>query len=315
MYKVSLIIPVYNVECYIQSALLSALSQTFLSVEYILIDDCGQDNSMALVQKTLSEHPRKKDVFIYKHNKNLGLSAARNTGLKKAHGEYVYFMDSDDEITEDCIEKLYQAISDSDADWAMGNIELQGVSSRHIRTMCERQLNDEEILLSFLKKEWLEAAWNKLLRRTFLIENELTFVSGLLHEDILWAYHLAKASKRMIIISEKSYVYKIREGSITSSKVKKRVDSFITILGELYLDYNTVPFKKEFSAFFSSLQFVASLLITSSGMPFIEKKSLYNNVNAWTLPSTGLQSRFLKLPYGIFQLSLALPYKIYKEFR
>lgn len=221
MYQVSLIIPVYNVENYIQNSLLSALSQTFTSIEYILIDDCGQDNSMNIVQKILSNHSRRQDVFIYKHHANLGLSVARNTGLEKAHGEYVYFMDSDDEITKDCIEKLYQSICDSKADWVMGNIELKGASSRHIKIIPERQLEGDEILLSYLRKEWLEAACNKLLRRTFLVENELTFTSGLLHEDILWAYCLAKMSKKIKIISEKSYIYKIHEGSITSSKVKK----------------------------------------------------------------------------------------------
>lgn len=120
MYKVSLIIPVYNVEDYISESLYSALKQTFSSIEYIIIDDCGGDNSMSVVAKILQNHCRTQDVFIYRHDKNLGLSAARNTGLEKAHGEYVYFMDSDDEITEDCIEKLYQAIRDSDADWVMG---------------------------------------------------------------------------------------------------------------------------------------------------------------------------------------------------
>lgn len=94
----------------------------------------------------------------------------------------------------------------------------------------EQQIEGEEILSSYLKQEWLEAACNKLLRRTFLIENGLIFVSGLLHEDVLWAYHLAKVSKRVRFIQDKGYIYKVREGSITSSKVKKRVDSFILIL-------------------------------------------------------------------------------------
>ena len=315
MYKVSLIIPVYNVEDYISESLYSALKQTFSSIEYIIIDDCGGDNSMSVVAKILQNHCRTQDVFIYRHDKNLGLSAARNTGLEKAHGEYVYFMDSDDEITEDCIEKLYQAIRDSDADWVMGNIELQGASSQHIKKVQEQQIEGEEILSSYLKQEWLEAACNKLLRRTFLIENGLIFVSGLLHEDVLWAYHLAKVSKRVRFIQDKGYIYKVREGSITSSKVKKRVDSFILILRELYPDYAITPFKKDFSAFFSSLQFVASLRIVSSAMPYIETKTLYNSVNAWVMPRVGLKSRLLGLPFGVFRFLLTLPYKMYKKLR
>ena len=247
---VSIIIPLYNVENYVIDSLKSAFAQTYSDIDFLLVDDCSTDHTMQIVEEYVLNHPRREAVRIIHHDKNLGLSAARNTGLEKACGEYVYFMDSDDEITEDCIENLYQAISDSGADWVMGNIELQGASSQHIKKVLERQIEGEEIFLSYLNQEWLEAACNKLLRRTFLIENELTFVSGLLHEDVLWSYHLAKVSKKVKFIQNKGYIYKVREGSITSTKVKKRVESFAFILSKLYPDYSVTPFKKEFSVFF-----------------------------------------------------------------
>lgn len=312
---VSIIIPLYNVENYVIDSLKSAFAQTYSDIDFLLVDDCSTDHTMQIVEGYVLNHPRREAVRIIHHDKNLGLSAARNTGLEKACGEYVYFMDSDDEITEDCIENLYQAISDSGADWVMGNIELQGASSQHIKKVLERQIEGEEIFLSYLNQEWLEAACNKLLRRTFLIENELTFVSGLLHEDVLWSYHLAKVSKKVKFIQNKGYIYKVREGSITSTKVKKRVESFAFILSKLYPDYSVTPFKKEFSAFFSSLQFVASLLIISSAVPGMEKKVLYDSINAWAMPRVGLKSRLLGLPFGVFQLLLALPYKMYKKLR
>lgn len=312
---VSIIIPLYNVENYVIDSLKSAFAQTYSDIDFLLVDDCSTDHTMQIVEEYVLNHPRREAVRIIHHDKNLGLSAARNTGLEKACGEYVYFMDSDDEITEDCIENLYQAISDSGADWVMGNIELQGASSQHIKKVLERQIEGEEIFLSYLNQEWLEAACNKLLRRTFLIENELTFVSGLLHEDVLWSYHLAKVSKKVKFIQNKGYIYKVREGSITSTKVKKRVESFAFILSKLYPDYSVTPFKKEFSVFFSSLQFVASLLIISSAVPGMEKKVLYDSINAWAMPRVGLKSRLLGLPFGVFQLLLALPYKMYKKLR
>ena len=312
---VSIIIPLYNVENYVIDSLKSAFAQSYSDVDFLLVDDCSTDHTMQIVEEYVLNHPRREAVRIIHHDKNLGLSAARNTGLEQAYGEYVYFMDSDDEITEDCIENLYQAISDSGADWVMGNIELQGASSQHIKKVLERQIEGEEIFLSYLNQEWLEAACNKLLRRTFLIENELTFVSGLLHEDVLWSYHLAKVSKKVKFIQNKGYIYKVREGSITSTKVKKRVESFAFILSELYPYYSVTPFKKEFSAFFSSLQFVASLLIISSAVPGMEKKALYDSINVWAMPRVGLKSRLLGLPFGVFQLLLALPYKMYKKLR
>jgi hypothetical protein len=122
-------------------------------------------------------------------------------------------------------------------------------------------------------------------------------------------------SKKVKFIQNKGYIYKVREGSITSTKVKKRVESFAFILSKLYPDYSVTPFKKEFSVFFSSLQFVASLLIISSAVPGMEKKVLYDSINAWAMPRVGLKSRLLGLPFGVFQLLLALPYKMYKKLR
>ena len=133
MYSVSLIIPVYNVAEYIQTSFYSALNQTFQSIEYIIIDDCGTDNSMNILYDILDAHPRRSDVRIYHHDENRGLSAARNTGLKKATGEYVYFMDSDDEIVADCIEMHYKSIQRSNADFTVANIRLIGARSVHIK--------------------------------------------------------------------------------------------------------------------------------------------------------------------------------------
>ena len=119
---VSIIIPLYNVENYVIDSLKSAFAQSYSDVDFLLVDDCSTDHTMQIVEEYVLNHPRREAVRIIHHDKNLGLSAARNTGLEQAYGEYVYFMDSDDEITEDCIENLYQAISDSGADWVMGNI-------------------------------------------------------------------------------------------------------------------------------------------------------------------------------------------------
>jgi glycosyltransferase involved in cell wall biosynthesis len=107
MYKVTLSMPVYNVEKYMERALLSALNQTFESIEYLIVDDKGTDNSMAIVRRIIANHPRGKDVRIIDHGVNQGLGAARNSAIKEAKGEYLYCMDSDDEITKDCIEILY----------------------------------------------------------------------------------------------------------------------------------------------------------------------------------------------------------------
>lgn len=110
MYKVSIIMPIYNVEKYISVTFLSILNQSFDSIEYILIDDCCTDNIMTIVQNIISKSTRRNDIKVYKHINNRGVSAARNTGLSKATGKYIFFMDSDDEISEKCIEIHYNTI-------------------------------------------------------------------------------------------------------------------------------------------------------------------------------------------------------------
>ena len=136
-YQVSLIIPVYNVENYIRESLLSALGQTFGSIEYILVDDCGTDHSMEIACSIVDGHPRRQDVRIVSHDRNRGLSAARNTGITAAAGRYVFFMDSDDELTPDCIERHYMVITQSSADFTIANIKLIGSKSINIKDVSD----------------------------------------------------------------------------------------------------------------------------------------------------------------------------------
>ena len=108
--KVSIIIPVYNVASYIEECIQSVLDQTYPDLEVVLVDDCGTDHSMELAENLIRKSNRSSIFRIEKHDRNRGLSAARNTGIKTATGEYLYFVDSDDKISQDCIEKLVQFV-------------------------------------------------------------------------------------------------------------------------------------------------------------------------------------------------------------
>ncbi|MDR1668056.1 MAG: glycosyltransferase, partial [Bacteroidales bacterium] len=110
---VTLSMPVYNVAPFVERALQSALNQTFENIEFLLVDDRGDDDSMDIVRRVVAQHPRGKDVRIIEHPVNIGTGAARNTAIDHASGKYLFFMDSDDEITEDAIEKLYRAMQET----------------------------------------------------------------------------------------------------------------------------------------------------------------------------------------------------------
>lgn len=101
-YKVTLAMPVYNVEKYVERALLSALNQTFDSIEFLIVDDKGTDRSMEIVSEIVSTHPRGKDVRIIDHVVNQGTGATKNSAIREAKGEYLFFMDSDD-----CLSRVY----------------------------------------------------------------------------------------------------------------------------------------------------------------------------------------------------------------
>ena len=124
MYKVTLSMPIYNVAPYVERALLSALNQTFESIEFLLVDDRGTDNSMDIVRRIIKDHPRGKDVRIIEHPHNIGLGATRNTAIDNAQGEYLFFMDSDDEITPDCIQVLYDKMMEEKVDFVVGSLSL-----------------------------------------------------------------------------------------------------------------------------------------------------------------------------------------------
>ena len=98
MYKVTIAIPVYNVEMYVKQSLLSALDQTFDSIEFLIIDDKGTDKSINIIRNVMETHPRGEHIRIVDHGVNQGTGATKNTAIKEASGEYIYFMDPDDLI-------------------------------------------------------------------------------------------------------------------------------------------------------------------------------------------------------------------------
>ena len=318
MYKVSIIIPVYNVEKYILSSLKSALSQSLDSIEYIIIDDCGQDNSINIIKNYINNHPRKNDIFIYKHDKNKGLSAARNTGLLHATSKYIYFMDSDDEITPDCIELHYNSIIETKADFTVSNIQLIGVKSIHIKPIPSHIENTPPIL-SYLKGEWNVSACNKLYDIEVIKKNNLSFKENLIHEDILWNYLISSKSTKIAQIQKATYLYKVREGSIvTSPNSRKKIESLLYIISILYKDWNSLKINEEFSsqfvAFFNYWRFVTALQLLNFAGTKEESLIYYNQIKSYKINkfNKGLYHIILKLPFNIFTLIKPI-YHIYKK--
>ncbi|MDR1632787.1 MAG: glycosyltransferase [Dysgonamonadaceae bacterium] len=130
---ITLSMPVYNVEKYVEKALLSALNQTYENIEFIIVDDRGSDKSMEIVRRIVAYHPKGKQVRIIEHERNIGTGAVRNTAIENATGKYLFFMDSDDEISPDCIEKLYAKMQEENVDFVESSYQTLLRSGEVIR--------------------------------------------------------------------------------------------------------------------------------------------------------------------------------------
>ncbi len=216
MYQISIIIPVYQVRDYIIECLSSILSQQ-VNYELILIDDCGSDDSITLAQSYLqsqSTRIKASQWSIITHTKNRGPSAARNSGIRAARGKYLFFLDGDDYLYEHALERLLEAAESTQAELAIGNIEiLTGEERKHAFAEGE-VVEGKEVVWSYLRRDWHESAGNKLVLRDFVLHHKLTFVEDILREYEVWSLKLAAHMPRLVAIKAHTYCYRDqREGS------------------------------------------------------------------------------------------------------
>ena len=229
MIDVSIIIPVYNVAPYIEGCLRSVMRQTYKgNLECLIVDDCGTDDSMSIVERMTMEYDGPILFKILRHEHNRGLSAARNTGTIQATGDYLYYLDSDDEITNDCIEKLIAPIlRDRTIEMVIGDYEIHAVSSllaipqKKQNLVGDYPINEDIRRCFFDKKGISNYAWNRLVKNDFLSRSGITFQENLLWEDDLWLFYIMKYLNHVYIINDVTYFYYVRPNSITTATDNK----------------------------------------------------------------------------------------------
>lgn len=299
MAKVSIIIPVYNVEPYIEKCIESVINQTFNDIECLIIDDCSTDNSILLTKKTISSYCGPIVFKILSHSSNKGLSAARNTGLINSTGEYVYFLDSDDYITENCIHDLYYIIKTKpDVEMSLCDISMIQ-ESKSIGT----PLNPQSVFLKegmycgnvlelHLNGLLPMISVNKLIKRSFIINNRLFFKEGLIHEDFLWSFQVACLANKIAVTSRITYIYRRREQSITISS------------GQNTKILNTALACKLQAEFASKIKKIWKKPIVNA---FIQHKLFSHIISAYRLKNTPLCNQCYKIvretpSWSFFQL-------------
>ena len=234
--RVSIIIPIYNVAQYIEECLQSVTAQSMTEgVECILVDDCGTDDSVIIVEQYIRDYQGDVEFRICHHDKNKGLSAARNTGIRAAKGEYVYFLDSDDTITPDCMAGFLRIIEEHPGvDLIQGLIDQDSAYMNQFETKNLPDYTDDR---KYIKKALLDydmlpvCAANKMVRRNLITANNLFFKEGIIHEDNYWSFFLAKHVKSLAVYPEKCYLYTVNPESITKAvNIEKETYSFQVII-------------------------------------------------------------------------------------
>lgn len=311
MYKVSIVFPVYNVEKFVEVSLKSALSQDYDSIEYVIVNDCATDGSMDIIAEVLSHSPRKQDVFIISHNKNQGLSAARNTGLDNSKGDYVFFMDSDDEISEDCISKHVAALERENADFTVANFNLVGSKSVHIHNI-PKDVGNKKVIDTFFERAWSVSACNKLYKKIFLKVNNIHFVNGMQHEDYIWSFKIACHAYRLAYVEKATYDYKIRNNSITTAVYRDlKISSMLYVLNTIS---NAEESKTKLGHQFLNFVKMNTALYILNYQGNNTRASYYNQLKRidTRLDPHNKFGYLLKMPYPLFFLFMKPLYTLYK---
>lgn len=245
MVDVSIIVPVYNVEKLLERCVSSLINQTYKNIEIILIDDGSTDGSGSLCDSFSLNH---NNVTVV-HQKNEGLSSARNTGLHVASGEYVLFVDSDDYIKKEACERLLLMAKQLNCEIVAA--DSYKVIGNDVMTDLNREMKEHSVftgvdfLVSSIKKHRIAmCAPYALYKKSIIIKNGLFFEPGILHEDELWTPQIYLLAKRVCYIDFKFYYHWFREGSITqSTNYQKRSSDLIKICEYLYVRYKSVSLK------------------------------------------------------------------------
>lgn len=237
MIHISIIVPIYNVEHYIEQCLISVAQQSMTEgVECILVNDCGGDNSIKIAETFIERYSGNVKFSIIHHEKNKGLSAARNSGIRVAKGKYLLFLDSDDFLLPHCLSYLFKAATENNAELVQGGYSSDSEYLKNLSAIQHPSFTDDR---KYIMKTLLNydvnpvMAQNRLVEKRLIVNNGIWFKEGIIHEDTYWTFFLAKHVKRMAFCLKETYFYRVTPGSITQHVNKeKETKAFFTLIND-----------------------------------------------------------------------------------
>lgn len=238
--KVSVIIPVYNTEAYVEEAVRSIMNQTLRDIEIILIDDGSTDNSLSVIEELANDDARIK----FHTQTNQGVSNTRNYGIEIASGEYIHFMDSDDILASETLELCYQACMEKNLDFIFFDAESFSENNDislgfdyHRTYLFDEHVvcTGKEMLDKMLdENRYRASACLNLIKRDFIKQNKLSFYPGIIHEDELFTSELYLHAKKVSCVHELFYYRRLRAGSIMINGFSsKNIQGYLTVIKQL----------------------------------------------------------------------------------
>ena len=246
-YDVTIGIPVYEAETYIFRAMESVLSQTFSSIEFLIIDDGCTDASMDIIRDFQAQHPRGKDIRIISHKQNKGVSAARNRIIDEAAGEYLYFMDADDVIADYTIDLLMRNIQVFNAEIVFGSYEkIWKEGEREVYQYPSIQLMGEDQMAIFAYRKYAgiqASACNYLVKTSLLRTSKLRFIQVNYWEDLVFTFDLVTLVSRVVLLPDITYTYYCHDHSLSHYQQRDQISK-----DEILNNVRTIDHLKETSS-------------------------------------------------------------------
>lgn len=275
MIKISVIIPVYNVEKYIDKCLSSLVNQTFKDYEILVINDGSPDNSQKIIDEYVKKYPNLVKSFI---KENGGQGSARNLGIEKAKGKYVMFVDSDDYVENNMLEKMYNAILKDNYDIVVCNNYVEYLNGKRVFDVDEGIYNNRENKAYFFSKP---AVWNKIFKKSLITDNNIVFREKLWYEDFDFTVKLYGLTNKIGFIDDYLYNYLLRPGSTMNNSNIERNLEILTAFDEIIKFFKD---KDMYDKYYDNLEFLAvyniyiatTVRVINANVSHREKKRIIN---------------------------------------
>lgn len=232
---VTITIPIYRCENFIEKTLDSVKNQTYPNIEVILVNDVTPDQSAIIAKAYIAKYQLEKTWVFVDLESNSGLSIVRNKGIDCAKGKYIFFLDSDDEIVPDAINDFVELAEKTGSEMVVG--EVEGIKLPELTKVDVFPLNAKidviesnlNALSTLVNGDFPVSSWNKLIRLNFLKDNQLYFTKGLFAQDSLHTFEMGLKINKIAFLRKKTYLYYLHGASVIHNRKKIHFDNWITI--------------------------------------------------------------------------------------